>query len=66
MASATNYGDTPEFVAGHLQIARENIAGTLAHLVERGWLEEGEALELAAAWLYNNPNDFFRLGLTPI
>jgi predicted TIM-barrel fold metal-dependent hydrolase len=61
-----DYGDTPEFVAGHLQIARENVAGTLARLVERGWLDEGEALELAAAWLYNNPNDFFRLGLTPI
>jgi hypothetical protein len=58
-----DYGDVPEFVAGHLQIARENLAGTLARLVERGWLEEEEAFSLAADWLYNNPNQFFGLGL---
>lgn len=57
-----DYGDVPEFVAGHLQIARENISGTLTRLVERGWLEEAEALSLAADWLFNNPNRFFKLG----
>jgi hypothetical protein len=61
-----DYGDVPEFVAGHLQIARENIAGTLARLVERGWLEEEEALWLAADWLFNNPNRFFGLGFEEI
>jgi len=61
-----DYGDVPEFVAGHLQIARENIAGVLAHLVERGWLEEEEALSLAADWLFNNPNRFFKLGFEEI
>jgi len=61
-----DYGDVPEFVAAHLQIARENIAGTLARLVERGWLEEGEALSLAADWLFNNPNRFFRLGFEQV
>jgi hypothetical protein len=61
-----DYGDVPEFVAGHLQIARENVAGTLARLVERGWLEEEEALALAADWLFNNPNAFFKLGFEPI
>jgi len=61
-----DYGDVPEYVAGHLQIARENIAGTLARLVERGWLEEREALSLAADWLFNNPNRFFKLGFKPI
>jgi hypothetical protein len=39
------------------------VAGTLARLVERGWLEEEQALSLAADWLYNNPNRFFGLGL---
>jgi len=58
-----DYGDVPEYVAGHLQIARENIAGTLARLVERGWLEEEQAVALAADWLFNNPNRFFKLGL---
>jgi uncharacterized protein len=61
-----DYGDVPEYVAGHLHIARENIAGTLARLVERGWLEEGEAVSLAADWLFNNPNRFFDLGFDPI
>lgn len=61
-----DYGDVPEYVAGHLQIARENIAGTLAHLVERGWLEEEQAVALAADWLFNNPNRFFNLGFDPI
>jgi hypothetical protein len=61
-----DYGDVPEFVAGHLKIARENIAGTLARLVERGWLEEGEALALAADWLFNNANRFFKLGFEEV
>jgi len=61
-----DYGDVPEFVAGHLQIARENISGTLARLVERGWLEERQALALAADWLFNNPNDFFKLGFDEV
>ena len=61
-----DYGNVPEFVAGHLQIARENIAGTLARLVKRGWLEEEEALSLAADWLFNNPNRFFKLGFEEI
>ena len=61
-----DYGDVPEFVAGHLQIARENIAGVLTRLIERGWLEEEEALSLAADWLFNNPNRFFKLGFEEI
>jgi hypothetical protein len=61
-----DYGDVPEYVAGHLEMARENIAGTLARLVERGWLEEEVAISLAADWLFNNPNRFFKLGMEPI
>jgi glucuronate isomerase len=61
-----DYGDVPEYVAGHLRIARENITGTLARLVERGWLAEEEALSLAADWLFNNPNRFFKLGFEEI
>ena len=61
-----DYFDVPEFVAAHLEIARENIAGTLTRLVERGWLGEEEAVSLAADWLFNNPNRFFKLGLEEI
>ena len=61
-----DYGDSPEFIAAHLRVAREVIAGSLAHLVERGWLSEEQALQVAADWLFNNPNRFFRLGLEEI
>lgn len=61
-----DFVDTPEYSAAHLKIARHVIASALADLVERGWLEEGEALSIAADWLFNNPNQFFRLGCEPI
>jgi predicted TIM-barrel fold metal-dependent hydrolase len=53
----------PELAAAHLTLAREVIAGALCDLVESGWLEEGEAVRLAADFLYNNPNRFYQLGL---
>lgn len=61
-----DYGDVPEFVAGHLHIARQNIAIALTHLVERDWLNECQAVSLAKDWLFNNPNRFFRLGFDEI
>ena len=61
-----DYADVPEYVAGHLEIARENIAATLTRLVERGWLSEEQAVSLAADWLFNNPNRFFKLGFEAI
>jgi uncharacterized protein len=59
-----DYVDAPEYSAAHLTIAREVIASALADLVERSWLEEEQAVGVAADWLFNNPNRFFRLGLT--
>ncbi len=61
-----DYFDVPEFVAGHLEIARLNIATALARLVESGWLCEEDALRLAADWLFNNPNRFFKLGFEEV
>lgn len=61
-----DYGDTPEYIAAHLQIARQNIASALAGLVEGAWLEEDQALGLAKDWLFNNPNRFFNLRLQEI
>ena len=46
----------PEFAVAHLQIARENIAGALTRTVEREWLQEEQALSMAADWLFNNPS----------
>ena len=61
-----DYFDVPEYVVGHLQIARENIAAALTQRVENRWIEEEDAYRLAVGWLYNNPNQFFKLGLDPI
>ncbi|NLE46586.1 MAG: amidohydrolase family protein [Chloroflexi bacterium] len=58
-----DYGDVPEYVVGHLQIARQNIACALTDLIETGWLNEEQALSLAEDWLFNNPNRFFGLKL---
>ncbi|MCX7671575.1 MAG: amidohydrolase family protein [Anaerolineae bacterium] len=58
-----DYVDAPEFSVAHLTVARAVIASALADLVERGWLEEEQAVRIAADWLFNNPNEFFKLGL---
>ncbi len=58
-----DYVDAPEYSAAHLTIARAVIAAALADLVERGWLDEAQAVGIAADWLFNNPNEFFKLGL---
>jgi predicted TIM-barrel fold metal-dependent hydrolase len=58
-----DYFNVPEFSVAHLTLAREVIASALADLVECGWLEEQEATQMAADWLYNNPNKFYGLGL---
>jgi hypothetical protein len=61
-----DFGDMPEFVAAHLQMARQNISAALTNLVEGRWLEEEAAFQLAKDWLFNNPNHFFNLGCEPI
>lgn len=61
-----DYGDSVEYAAGHLAIARDNIAAALARLIDSGWLDHDEAKQIAADWLFNNPNRFFKLGFDPV
>lgn len=61
-----DYGDESSWVAAHLAMARQNITAALANLVEGSWLEEEQAIDLAKAWLFNNPNQFFKLGFAEI
>jgi len=61
-----DYGDYLEYAAGHLAIAKDNIAAALAEMVDDGWIGLDEARRIAADWLFNNPNEFFRLGFEPI
>ncbi len=55
-----------EYACGHLAIARDNIAAALAGMVEDGWIGIDEARQVAADWLFNNPNEFFKLGFEPV
>ncbi|MDK1032013.1 MAG: hypothetical protein QGD94_08415, partial [Planctomycetia bacterium] len=61
-----DYGDAPHYSAAHLEIARDNIAEALAEMIDRQWIDLGEAKQIAADWLFNNPNRFFKLGFTPV
>ena len=62
-AFGADYHDSVEYAAAHLKVARDVVAGALARSVARGWLRRADAEEVAAAWFFNNPNEFFRLGL---
>jgi hypothetical protein len=55
-------GDDVRFAAAHLQLALDDVAAALAERVDAGWLDEPAALQVAADWLFNNPNEFFKLG----
>lgn len=46
----------------HADLARDNIAIALADLVEMEYLGLDDAKQIAVDWLFNNPNQFFRLG----
>lgn len=53
----------PELIPAHLFIAQNNIAKALSNLVSGGWISINEAISIAADWLFNNPNELFKLGL---
>jgi len=57
-----DYG-VPEVIRAHLSIAQRNIAKALSRLVSDNWLSEKEAINIAADWLFNNPNELFELGM---
>jgi len=58
-------GDTSmiEWVAGYLSQAKDNVAIALSELTDSGWLNIDEAKQIALDWFFNNPNDFYKLGL---
>jgi predicted TIM-barrel fold metal-dependent hydrolase len=56
----------PEHVETHLSLARQNISEALSRLADKGWLTQMEAVEIAQDWLYNTPNEVFKLGLPEI
>jgi predicted TIM-barrel fold metal-dependent hydrolase len=58
-------GDTMaiEWVAGYLAQAKDNVAHALSDLIDSGWLNHDEAKQVALDWFFNNPNEFYKLGL---
>ena len=58
-------GDTGmiEWAAGYLSQAKDNVACALSELADSGWLNIDEAKQIGYDWFFNNPNDFYRLGL---
>jgi len=52
-----------EHAWAHASIARDNVAIALSEMVEMKYLGLDDAKEVARAWLFDNANAFFRLGL---
>ena len=59
----SDYGGNAERAWAHAQIARDNVAIALSELVEMEYLDLDGAKEVARAWLFDNANEFFRLGM---
>jgi len=59
----SDYGGSVDRAWAHAQIGRDNIAIALSELVEMEYVDLDEAKEVAKAWLFDNANEFFRLGL---
>lgn len=57
-----DYGDAILHAVAHLSIARDVVAAALAERVACDWIDEDEAVQVAADWLFNSPNEYFDLG----
>jgi predicted TIM-barrel fold metal-dependent hydrolase len=59
----SDFGGCADRAWAHASIARDNIAQALSELIDQDYLGLDEAKAVARAWLFDNPNEFFRLGL---
>lgn len=59
----SDFGGMPDRAWAHASIARDNMAIALSEMVEIEYLGLDDAKEVAHAWLFDNANRFFRLGL---
>jgi len=58
-----DYTDIPEYSVAHLEIAKDTISSVLTEFVEKGWMDIEKAKDIIKDILFNNPNEFFNLGL---
>lgn len=59
----SDFGGSVDRAWAHAEIARDNIAIALSDMVELDYLDLDEAKEVAYGWLFENANEFFRLGM---
>lgn len=52
-----------EKVYGHLTLARQNVASVLAEKIRSGVISRAQASTLAQRLMFDNPNEFYRLGI---
>jgi predicted TIM-barrel fold metal-dependent hydrolase len=62
-AYGSDYFGSVDRAWAHLEIARDNVAIALSDMVALDYLDLDAAKSVAHAWLFDNPNAFFRLGL---
>jgi len=46
-----------------LSQAKDNVACALSKLADSVWLSLDEAKQIGLDWFFNNPNNFYKLGL---
>ena len=59
----SDYGGYATHAWAHSQLSKDNIAIALSALVDMEYLTMNDSKEIIKAWLYDNPNRFFKLGL---
>jgi hypothetical protein len=66
IAFGGDHEDSAVHIAAHLGITLDNIAAALARLVDERWLTHQAAVQMAADWLFNNPNRIYKLGFEEV
>lgn len=61
IAFGGDFGNTPEPVVAHLEIALDNVSAALEDAVVRGWCSRSTALEVAGLWLGSNAENLHRI-----
>ena len=59
----SDYGGNADRAWAHASIARDNIAIALSDMIDLDWLDLDDAKRIARMWLFENANEFFRLGM---
>lgn len=59
----SDFVGNPDRAWAHARIARDNIATALAEMVQADYIGLDDARQVARMWLFDNPNEFFKLGV---